>query len=97
MDHPILPDVPDDFDRGPYEDEYIAKLRERLKQGHVEHGISSFNKETSGLIEEIQEELLDVSGWGFMLFVRLKRLEAHILKLEGYAGEFEQWKKVRTV
>ena len=87
-----LPDVPDDFDRGPYENEFISKLRERFKQGHAEYGIGSFNKETPGLIEEIQEELLDIPDWSLMLFTRLKRLEAHILKLESYVGEFEQWK-----
>jgi hypothetical protein len=51
---------------------YIDKLKGRMKAGHEEYGDVSFSKDPEETIEELQEELLDVSGWGFILWQRLE-------------------------
>ena len=55
-------------------DRYLIRLRARLEAGASEYGDASFDKSTPSLIDEIQQELEDVSGWAFILWAKLERL-----------------------
>ena len=47
----------------------------RLKQGEIEYGDESFSASPLLLIGEIEEELLDVVGWTFVLLERLEEVK----------------------
>ena len=53
---------------------YISQLKGRMAKGNHEYKEISFSKDPEELIQEIQEELLDVSNWGFILWQRLERI-----------------------
>jgi hypothetical protein len=54
---------------------FATALCEKLARGAREYGDGSFERSPSELLGEIQEELLDVCGWAFVMLVRLKALE----------------------
>lgn len=62
-------------------DRFVDRLRERLVAGAREYGDRSFNRPTDELVDEIQQELEDVCGWGLILWVRLDRLRGRVEQL----------------
>ena len=62
--------------------EFWLRLRERLEAGARSYGDASFGREPAELAGEIEQELLDVCGWAFVLWCRLRRL-APLLRLGG--------------
>jgi len=61
-----------------YADEFIdfaASLRDRLSKGADEYGNKSFSKHPVVLLDEIEEELLDVANWSFILFKRIRSIK----------------------
>ena len=54
--------------------DYAAAVESRLAQGERDYGDKSFSKSPAKLIEEIRQELRDVSGWAFVLDRRLQRI-----------------------
>lgn len=65
-----------DFDR------FAARLRGRLVAGAARYGNSSFERPIVDLVDEIQQELEDVAGWGLIAWVRLERLRKRVESLE---------------
>lgn len=61
---------------------FQAELTRRMEAGAREYGDASFHKTAPRTLTEIQEELLDVCGWGFILYVRLERLRAELEKVD---------------
>lgn len=57
------------------EERFITALRARLDAGRREYGPASFTRSPLEVRKEIEEELLDVAGWAFVLWVRIHRLE----------------------
>lgn len=60
------------------ETEFFAALRERLKLGAAAYGERSFSRDPAELLVELEQEALDLAGWGYVLFVRLRRLQAAV-------------------
>ncbi len=54
---------------------YFAELDERLRVGAACYGDKSFDKTEGRLLQEIQEEILDIAGWSYILWVKLERLK----------------------
>ena len=54
---------------------YQAELTARLEAGSKAYGGASFTQTSPQLVSEIQQELLDVSGWAFILWCRLQTLK----------------------
>lgn len=67
--------------------EFTDQTFSRLDKGAVEYGESSF-KDTplSQLTREIEEETLDVAGWGYALWCRVRRLRAMVEEMERRLG-----------
>ena len=55
-------------------DQFETVMKGRLDTGHKEYGDASFNRKPTDLATELEEEALDVVGWGFILWVRLTEL-----------------------
>jgi hypothetical protein len=53
---------------------FTARVTERLVEGERVFGNVSLTRPAASLLDEIQQELEDVAGWGALLWVRLERL-----------------------
>jgi hypothetical protein len=62
-------------------DRFVARLRKRLIKGAETYGDSSFARPAAELVDEIQQELEDVAGWGLLLWIRLERLRGRVEQL----------------
>lgn len=65
-----------------YFPEFIKTLRDRLEIGRLQYGDVSFEKSTGQLACEIEQELWDVVGWGFILSYRIQELKRKLSALE---------------
>lgn len=66
---------PDPLDRWPV---LMRAVRARLEVGRREYGEESFARDPSELLGELQEEALDLAGWGFVLWQRIEPLREHL-------------------
>jgi hypothetical protein len=53
---------------------FVDKVLSRLKAGQKEYGDKSFSMEPDVLLTEIEEEILDICGWAYILHVRMEKL-----------------------
>jgi hypothetical protein len=59
-------------------DRFVNRLRARLQAGAKEYGDVSFTRPVVELVDEIQQELEDVSGWSLLLWSRLEKLRRRV-------------------
>ena len=57
---------------------YQSQVRDRLCVGAEQYGDGSFTSDLDRTFNNIAEELLDVSGWAFILWCKLKTLQETI-------------------
>jgi len=62
---------------------FLEAAIERLEKGAREYGAKSFTMQPGELLEELQQEALDLAGWGFVLWKRLELLKAAAALAEG--------------
>lgn len=60
------------------QDDYFYELKKRLKVGAECYGDKSFDKTEGRLLQEIQEEILDIAGWSYILWAKIERLKAKL-------------------
>jgi hypothetical protein len=53
---------------------FIRDVNARLERGRVTYSDRSFSRDPAELLSEIEEELLNVCGWSFLLWCRIHRL-----------------------
>lgn len=68
-------------------DRFVARLRARLVAGAVTYGDTSFTRPAADLVDEVMQELEDVSGWALLLWTRLDRLRGDIERAASPEGE----------
>ena len=54
--------------------EFAAAVEARCEKGAATYGDASFGRPVAELLDEVEEELLDVAGWAFVLWTRLRAL-----------------------
>jgi hypothetical protein len=69
-------DTLDDFE------DFSARVRRRLESGRIEYGDQSFKADSLVLLDEIEQELLDINGWSYVLFARIRKLRRSLLRAE---------------
>lgn len=73
--------------RADLEQEFAARLFERWRRGAVERGDASFDRPLATTADEMLQEVEDIAGWAFVLWVQLRmRLQRVVLaanRLEG--------------
>lgn len=73
---------------------FVAAVSQRLEKGRDTYGDKSFDKPIGELLVEIEEELLDVCGWSFVLWLKLqsmKSLHDTQYKLQNAANNHDRW------
>jgi hypothetical protein len=60
---------PDPLDAWPA---FAESVRKRLEAGRTAYGDRSFQRPPAELVAELQQEALDLAGWGFVLWCRLE-------------------------
>jgi hypothetical protein len=55
---------------------FAARVEARLELGRSVYGDRSFSADPQALLTEIETELLDLAGWGFVLWSRLQTIRA---------------------
>ena len=60
---------------------YIFEIEKRLDAGRKEYGDKSYSRDPLELVGEIEQEIFDVSGWGFILWMRLRKIRAELERL----------------
>lgn len=59
---------------------FVAAVSGRLEAGAREYGDHSFRRPAGELVREIEQELLDVAGWSFILWARLGALKGRLIE-----------------
>jgi hypothetical protein len=54
---------------------FSQALADKLRQGYEEYGDGSFARSPEHILDELSQEALDLAGWGFILWVRLRDLQ----------------------
>ena len=57
---------------------FEAAVRTRLDAGRVAYGDKSFSADPKALVDELQQEALDLAGWGYVLWCRLESMRVAI-------------------
>lgn len=57
---------------------FIMLLHEKMAKGAREYGDASFERSPQQLVSEIEAELLDIVGWGYILWRRLRILAGRL-------------------
>lgn len=65
-----------------YWPELMELVRVRMEHGTRTYGAQSFRRHPVELVGEIEEELADVCGWGFILWARLQQLKSKLRQIQ---------------
>jgi hypothetical protein len=60
-------------------DAFVLDVRARLEAGAKQYGDASFSRPPIELISELQQEALDLAGWGFVLWCRLEAMRIGVM------------------
>jgi hypothetical protein len=60
---------------------FAEAVRARLEAGRAAYGDRSFSREPAELLGELEQEVLDLAGWGFVLFQRLEAMRAALAEV----------------
>jgi len=60
----------------------MEAIKKRLEAGKREYGDSTYGLSSSELAYEIEEELLDVAGWAFFLWLQINGMKNTIKTCE---------------
>lgn len=61
---------------------FVAAVSQRLDAGRQAYGDQSFSAEPAQLLSELEQEALDLAGWGFVLWVRLQAAKCAAERIE---------------
>lgn len=75
MNRPTQPTPVSDHALSAVWPEFSGRVLERLHRGKSEYGDGSFLTSLESTPEEIAQECLDVAGWAFILYCKVKRME----------------------
>lgn len=68
---------------------FVAALNRRLDAGALTYGERSFSRSPGALLGELEQEALDLAGWGFVLWQRIQRARAAAARLASSMPETE--------
>jgi len=57
---------------------FVAEASSRLERGRKDYGDRSFSLPPAELAREVEEELLDVAAWSFILWTRIRAIRGAV-------------------
>lgn len=60
---------------------FVTEVRIRLEKGRETYGDKSFDDDPVTLLKELQQEAMDLAGWGYVLWVRCQKAKLAAEKL----------------
>lgn len=60
---------------------FLSRVEERLKEGQRQYGDRSYTKNPDVLLNELQQEVEDIAGWGVILWIRLEAMRTQVRKM----------------
>lgn len=54
--------------------DFLDEVRHRLERGRVTYDDRSFDAAPAELLAELEQEAMDLAGWGFVLWERIRRM-----------------------
>jgi hypothetical protein len=66
------------FNRFDHERDFLSRLDKAWKRGAQQYGDVSFDKPLAATGEEILAELVDIAGWAFIAFARIREQLARV-------------------
>ena len=69
--------------------DFLRRCQSRLVKGAEEYGNKSFSLDSIAVISEIEEELMDVCNWSFILFMRLQQMKVALTGVD--ESQMEDW------
>lgn len=67
-----MPETLSPGQRARLEKQFVAMLRKRWKAGAREYGDRSFFRPKAETVDQVLDEIADVAGWSFVLWVQLR-------------------------
>jgi len=67
--------------------DFAACVCERMHKGQLKYGDRSFSARPSQLIRELEQEALDLAGWGYILWCRLRQMQAALERAANVSKE----------
>lgn len=67
-------------------DEFVDELRNRLYKGAVDYGGRSFDRPSHEIAREMEEEVLDIAGWAFIVLTKLRRRMRRLMEAGSSVG-----------
>ena len=58
--------------------EFMAEVLRRMNQAKPVYGDSSFGKDPAEVIGEVQQELMDVCAWSYIVWTTIEKTKAKI-------------------
>jgi hypothetical protein len=65
--------------------EFTQAVQRRLDAGRGSYGDRSFERPPAALLDELQQEALDLAGWGYVLFERIERLKTTLNRADQFS------------
>lgn len=65
---------------------FVAEVSARLETGRAAYGDRSFAADPSALVAELEQEALDLAGWGYVLWCRLRVMREVAVALDAEPG-----------
>lgn len=62
--------------------DFTRLVARRLRAGADSYGDGSFSRTGDSLLDEIEQEALDIVGWGFVLWCRIQELKSRVTEAE---------------
>lgn len=62
--------------------DYLRMLITRHRTGAKVYGISSYQRNSNALLDEMLEEAVDIAGWGAFVYRRIQKMQDEMAKLD---------------
>ncbi len=57
---------------------FTQELFEKMMKGYKEYTDESFQKDYDDILQELQNEALDLAGWGMVLWIKIEEIKKKI-------------------
>lgn len=62
--------------------QFVLVLHDKLERGEQTYGNASFDRPLPRTLDELLEELVDICGWAWVMFVRIEALKESLTTMQ---------------